>query len=209
MAGAKITYEVISESALKGLEGLDLRLKDLTPVLQDFCGHMDVSVQRNFDEQGRPNRWAPLKMGSLAGWLASRRSWVTKRGRKGGGGLEAYWGNMRVTGAGIRALRGRKILTDSSRLRNSIHFQVMAGGKGVEGFTNVKGAALLQLGGQTKPHDIVPRKRKALFWPGAGHPVKVVHHPGSNIPGRAFLMFQDEDVQGYLFPRLKAHVEGG
>ena len=31
----------------------------------------------------------------------------------------------------------------------------------------------------TKPHDIRPVNAKALFWPGAAHPVKVVHHPGS------------------------------
>lgn len=31
----------------------------------------------------------------------------------------------------------------------------------------------------TRPHDIFPVNAKALFWPGASHPVKVVHHPGS------------------------------
>lgn len=31
----------------------------------------------------------------------------------------------------------------------------------------------------TRPHDIYPVNKKALFWAGAAHPVKVVHHPGS------------------------------
>ena len=31
----------------------------------------------------------------------------------------------------------------------------------------------------TGPHDIVPIKAQALFWPGAAHPVKRVHHPGT------------------------------
>jgi len=31
----------------------------------------------------------------------------------------------------------------------------------------------------TRPHVIMPRKAKALFWPGAAHPVRVVHHPGT------------------------------
>jgi hypothetical protein len=31
----------------------------------------------------------------------------------------------------------------------------------------------------TKPHVIRPRKKRALFWPGAGHPVKRVNHPGT------------------------------
>ena len=31
----------------------------------------------------------------------------------------------------------------------------------------------------TRPHDIVPKRAQALFWPGASHPVKRVHHKGS------------------------------
>lgn len=32
----------------------------------------------------------------------------------------------------------------------------------------------------TKPHTIRPRKKNALYWPGAKHPVKLVRHPGTN-----------------------------
>jgi hypothetical protein len=32
----------------------------------------------------------------------------------------------------------------------------------------------------TSPHDIYPSSAQALFWPGAAHPVKVVHHPGTH-----------------------------
>lgn len=31
----------------------------------------------------------------------------------------------------------------------------------------------------TEPHVIRPKEAKALYWRGAEHPVKVVHHPGS------------------------------
>ncbi len=31
----------------------------------------------------------------------------------------------------------------------------------------------------TKAHDIFPVSKKALFWKGAAHPVKRVHHPGT------------------------------
>jgi len=31
----------------------------------------------------------------------------------------------------------------------------------------------------TRPHDIFPTDKKALYWPGAAHPVKSVHHPGT------------------------------
>lgn len=29
------------------------------------------------------------------------------------------------------------------------------------------------------PHEIRPKNKKALYWKGAAHPVKVVHHPGT------------------------------
>lgn len=31
----------------------------------------------------------------------------------------------------------------------------------------------------TGPHVILPRNKKALFWPGADHPVRMVNHPGT------------------------------
>lgn len=31
----------------------------------------------------------------------------------------------------------------------------------------------------TDPHEIKPKDKKALFWPGAKHPVKKVMHPGT------------------------------
>jgi hypothetical protein len=31
----------------------------------------------------------------------------------------------------------------------------------------------------TKPHVIVPKNKKALYWPGADHPVRKVNHPGT------------------------------
>jgi hypothetical protein len=31
----------------------------------------------------------------------------------------------------------------------------------------------------TKPHTILPKDKKALWWPGAAHPVKSVNHPGT------------------------------
>jgi hypothetical protein len=39
----------------------------------------------------------------------------------------------------------------------------------------------------TRPHLIGPVRKKALFWSGAAHPVKFVHHPGT----RGRHMFRD------------------
>jgi phage gpG-like protein len=205
MAGVKVTYTVVKEQAIQALERLEVRTRDLTPVMQDFAEYMKGSVERTFAAQGRPSRWAPLKAATLASWLASKRTWVTKKARKGGGGKEGFWGDRRVTGKGLTALRGRLILTDTGRLRRSIKFA--AGPRGVEGYTNVQYAAIQQLGGVIKAHAIFPRKKKALFWPGAAHPVRRVMHPGSKFPPRPFLVFLEEDIR-YLFDRMAAYLKG-
>ncbi len=41
----------------------------------------------------------------------------------------------------------------------------------------VKYALFVEQG--TKPHVITPKNKKALYWPGADHPVRSVNHPGS------------------------------
>lgn len=58
---------------------------------------------------------------------------------------------------------------------------------------NKEYAAILHFGGKTAPRIIKAKNGKALFWPGARHPVKSVNHPGSQIPPRPFLMVQNED----------------
>lgn len=42
---------------------------------------------------------------------------------------------------------------------------------------SAKYAPFVQFG--TSPHTILPTMGKALYWPGASHPVKIVHHPGT------------------------------
>jgi hypothetical protein len=48
----------------------------------------------------------------------------------------------------------------------------------------------------TGPYTITPVSAKALYWEGAEHPVKVVHHPG--IRGRHFVEQSIDDVSGRL-----------
>lgn len=79
-----------------------------------------------------------------------------------------------------------RTLTVSGHLRDSIRYQLL-GNNAVAIGTNRVYAAIHQLGGKTAAHIIRPRKGKALFWPGARHPVASVKHPGSVIPARPFL----------------------
>lgn len=61
----------------------------------------------------------------------------------------------------------------------------------------------------TRPYTITPNSKKALYWEGADHPVKVVHHPG--IKGRHFVEDSLADVNGRLdgyFLRAISEVMG-
>lgn len=49
-----------------------------------------------------------------------------------------------------------------------------------------------QFGARIPAHVILPVHGKALAWPGGGHPVRKVNHPGADIPARPFL--PDEDT---------------
>lgn len=47
----------------------------------------------------------------------------------------------------------------------------------------------------TKPHVILPKNKKALYWPGAAHPVARVNHPGTkanDFMGRIVSESQEE-----------------
>lgn len=78
---------------------------------------------------------------------------------------------------------GGKILQDSGLLAASITAGSNASSAWVG--TNKIYAAIHQFGGQTKPHVILPRNKKALAF--GGRVVKKVNHPGSKIPARPFL----------------------
>ena len=76
----------------------------------------------------------------------------------------------------------------TGRYFNSIHPVISKGKTVLVGSirSNVSYAKYIEEG--TKPHIIRPRKMKALYWPGAGHPVKLVRHPGTkayNVLGGA------------------------
>ena len=88
---------------------------------------------------------------------------------------------------------GGETLTDSARLRASITRRVSQ--SAVEVGTNVVYAAIHQFGGKTPPRTIRPVTKKALFWPGARHPVAKVEHPGSKVPARPFLGFSGADYK--------------
>jgi phage virion morphogenesis protein len=183
-----ISIHVKDADAQKMLEQLASKIKDIRPVYMDFGAHMERSIQKNFDAQGRPVRWKPLKPMTLFSSISQRKTYY-----KGG----------RFTAAGRKALTGRKVLTDTARLRNSIHSTATS--QNLRIYTNVEYAAIHQFGGKTRPHKITAKNAKALLV----YPFffKSVNHPGSNIPARPFLLVQAEDWT-YLKNRIAQFLAG-
>lgn len=62
-------------------------------------------------------------------------------------------------------------------------------------------ALILEIG--SAPHDIYPRIKQALFWPGASHPVSMVHHPGTK--GGNYL----RSTADVVYPSLISRIRGG
>lgn len=99
--------------------------------------------------------------------------------------------------------QGGQTLVDTGRLAASITHR--ADNDEVVVGTNVVYAAIHQFGGKTPPRTIRPRNRRALFWPGAAHPVSKVDHPGSTIPARPFLGVSSGDEDA-IFRIIRRHL---
>jgi HK97 gp10 family phage protein len=83
------------------------------------------------------------------------------------------------TGVDVQNEARRRCPVDTGRLRSSIVHRVESDARStaVTVGTNVKYAEAVENG--TAPHVIVPTNKKALYWPGAAHPVAKVNHPGT------------------------------
>jgi phage virion morphogenesis protein len=118
-----------------------------------------------------------------------------------------------------RAAKGRKgtaTLKDSGTLWRSIRVLATASGSVTVG-TDRKYAAIHQFGGKVRipGKTLYPKKAKALFWPGAKHPVKSVKLPPRTvtIPARPYMPMDSrgnlttygrERVLGIVHDRLKS-----
>jgi phage virion morphogenesis protein len=143
---------------------------DLTPAMKAIGEHLRRSTEDNFKNERAPDgtRWKPLKVQSyhLGYKLRKKKATHTKRGM--------------LTAAFSRYLAGRKILTESSELRDSIHYT--AGRSSLAIGSGKVYAAIHQLGGK------------------AGRGKKVT------IPARPYLGVSLADRRAIL-EELKNHVQ--
>ncbi|MFF7534876.1 HK97 gp10 family phage protein [Streptomyces bobili] len=102
-------------------------------------------------------------------------------------GLRRYFGRMSDdvaravdrTRIDVQNEARRRAPVDTGRLRSSIVSRAEGGGRSV-GYvigSNVNYSAAVEYG--TAPHVIKPKYKRALYWPGAAHPVAQVNHPGT------------------------------
>jgi phage gpG-like protein len=105
----------------------------------------------------------------------------------------APWRQVRDPSGQFRApLKRSGLLWKSARITSLDAHAVTVG-------TDRPYAAAHQFG--TGPYTIRPRSKRALYWPGAPHPVRVVHHPG--LPARPFFPF---DSSGRMIARARDTV---
>jgi phage virion morphogenesis protein len=149
-----VAVRALAADVLARLQGMEDRGQNLSGVMRNFGEYMKRSIDKNFSAEGRPAPWARLSLSTLLGWGRGKKGHITKKGA---------WSKK-----GQTALAGRKVLTDSARLRNSISYN--AGAREISIGTNVIYAAIHHFGGQ------------------AGRGKKVT------IPARPFMLFQDEDI---------------
>jgi phage gpG-like protein len=168
---------------IKGLEELMSRLRQIAAAarnlkrpLQSAGVYMLGSIERNFQEQGRPVKWTPLS----ARTLASRRG-ARKAKKK----------------AGAKAGRGARILIDNARLKNSMGSKV--DGDAVAVGTNVVYAARQNFGyggqgGSATQSSPGIRRRPGLKL-GFRHEEKGKGRRGqARTPARPFLVIQPQDI---------------
>ena len=100
------------------------------------------------------------------------------QGKDGEVARDLYRRGLKVQNAAkLTATTAPRVQTGRYRSSISLRLDRDARGLFAEIGSKVPYAIYLEFG--TPPHIIRPRTKKALFWKGARHPVKMVRHPGT------------------------------
>lgn len=78
-----------------------------------------------------------------------------------------------------RALTQANTPKRTGRTAASVQASISGGGSRATGVFGSDYPVFEYIEKGTRPHIIRPRFKQALFWPGASHPVALVHHPGT------------------------------
>jgi len=184
-----ITIKLDDKELQRYLDKISERWGDPKPLFKAIVPILHNSIVENFRAGGRPQRWAPLSPMTIA-----IRKWRAKQGK----------------GRGFRNIQGvdQPILIDTGKLLQSIGSVKTITKRYLEYGTNDPRAPKLQGTGFGYEHGtpvvvpkriIRPKKAKALKIPLDGGFIfrkkVVVPERRTVIPGRPFILFQDEDIE--------------
>jgi phage gpG-like protein len=187
--GLEVVTQQIEEMALRGM--------NTKPLMGTIGDIMLQSVAKNFEEQGRPNKWKPLSPftrmiyeGQAREKARGTKAWqkAKERGRKG---IE----ERRIA----KDVGGAKLLHRSGDLKKSITLGEVTP-TSVEIGSSLVYAAIHQFGGT-----ILPKRFDALYIPTSkGY----IRKPKSTVPARPYLMLQKED-ETFILRAVESHMMGG
>jgi hypothetical protein len=108
-------------------------------------------------------------------------------------------------------LTGQTLKVRTGRLRSSIHSEILDTPTSITGLvgTAVDYGRAWELGFQVPARTILPVKKKALFWPGAAHPVAQVNQPARTQAARPFLRPALDDMRQSIAKRIGAALSLG
>lgn len=120
------------------------------------------------------------------------KAWETEK-------IQAVKDTVNESALNVQKGAKRRCPVDTGRLRSSITIQPYNGGFTMQVGTNVKYAPSVEFG--TGPRVIRAKRKKALYWPGASHPVKKVTLPPQ--PAKPFLFPAWEEEKPRFVSALK------
>lgn len=172
--GQDAVMNVIADMAARGVN---------TKPLMGRAGHIILdSVVRNFESEGRPEKWKPLS--ELTREIYEGRILDRLQASKGYGKLKRPETRLRYQSSFIEKHGGRKLLQGEGDLRKSIVIGKVTN-TSVEVGSSLIYARIHQLGGEIRP-----KNKRALLVPVGGRYLKLKR---VTIPARPYLVLQTED----------------
>ncbi len=173
--GADVIMNVIASMAARGVN---------TRPLMGTLGHIILaSVTRNFEAEGRPNKWQPISKltqdiysGRLLDRLMAKKGYQDLKREK----TRSAWRKNFIAQHGVR-----KVLQGEGDLRKSVVIGKITN-NGVEIGSSLPYARIHQMGGE-----ITPKTKQALLVPLGGDRFLMLKKV--TIPARPYLMLQKED----------------
>lgn len=176
------------------IEEMVLKSVNTLPLMATIGTILHQSIDKNFENQGRPSKWKPLSPftiklyeGQAIDKARATKAWQ-KAGERGRAGQES----RRIA----KDVHGGKLLAQSGQLKKSITIGEITN-TSVEIGSSLVYARIHQLGGT-----ILPRRFDALYIPfGKGY--KKVHK--TTIPARPYLVMQNED-ETFILRAVEAYL---